>query len=120
MAHASLNREWHMPISAANFGVGEGPPAVQFAQEGPPVLGLQSTAVPGVGDRRQYTCFLIASQFQRCSRPHWEQNSNAEESCWLQGHVGDETSRYQKPMRHSNEVPCGYEFNQTTLCHASA
>ena len=37
----------------ANFGVGQGPPAVQFAREGPPVLGLRSTAMPGVGVRRQ-------------------------------------------------------------------
>ena len=43
----------------------EGPPAVQIAQEDPPVLELRSTAVPGVGVRRERTCFLIADQFQR-------------------------------------------------------
>ena len=36
MAQTSLNREWHIAVSSANFGVKEGPlrPAVQFAQEG--------------------------------------------------------------------------------------
>ena len=33
MTHASQNRERHIPIYSANFGVGEEPPAVQFAQE---------------------------------------------------------------------------------------
>ena len=55
----------HLPEHSADFRVGEGPPAVQIAQEGPSSVGPRSTAVPGVGVRRQRTCFLITNQFQR-------------------------------------------------------
>ena len=58
MTHASLNCEWHIPVSSATFGVGEGPPAVLLAQEGPPVQEQRSTAVPVFGVRRQINmCF---------------------------------------------------------------
>ena len=49
------------------------------------------------------TCFLTAGQFQRCSRRHQERDSYVERSCWLQGHVGHKTSRYEKPCDTRNE-----------------
>ena len=49
-------------------GVGEGHSAVRFALEGPPVLGLCSTAVAGVGVRRQmhllFDCGTIPTLLQ--------------------------------------------------------
>ena len=56
--HLGVSAVTVIPISSATFGVGERPPAVQIAQEGPPVLGLHSTTVPAVGVRRQSACFF--------------------------------------------------------------
>ena len=49
-----------IPVASANFGVGEGHPAVQFAQDGPPLLGL---CVQALGTRE------IPTQPMRDSSP---------------------------------------------------
>ena len=74
MTQASLNREWRVPISSANFGFGEEPPDVLLAQEGP---------------QSPLFLVLVSTQLQRCSKRHQERISNTEQSWWHQGQVGE-------------------------------
>ena len=71
--------------------------------------------VLGVGVRRQYTCFLMAGQFQRYSRLYWGQIPVP----WLQGHVGHETSLYQTLFTPEG-VSCGcWRSAVTPVCLGS-
>ena len=102
MTHASLKREWQIPISSAYIGVGKEPfrCAVRTRGTSRPGAALHCCSLCW-SPSSMHKVFLIADPFQRCSRRHQERNSNAEQSCGLI-HVGHKLQKHNLPHLRSS------------------